>query len=65
MTNAWDKATAAIVNALRDFERETGHVVRGIELVDIEITRMGDRRPQLQRTVRIESDPVPGTSWNP
>lgn len=48
---------------LEQLEKDTGCIVERLELLDVDVTNMGDSRQQLQRTVRIDLKPQPGTHW--
>jgi len=56
-------AEQEIATILAGVEREYEADVDGIEIQDIEVTRMEDNRPQLQRHVRIEMKRRPGQDW--
>lgn len=58
------KAEAAIAEALKAFELDTGAVVRAVQIRDIDITRMEEKTKRVVRDVFIEAEHLPGTSWN-
>lgn len=58
------KAEGAIAAALKAFEIDTGTVVRGVHIRDIDVTMMEDTTKRVVRDVFIEAEYLPGTSWN-
>ena len=56
-------ATQRINSILEQLENNTGHIVSGISLKDVDITTFGDKTTNYQRTVNIDLMPIPGTKW--
>lgn len=58
------EASQRIALILAELERETGQLVRAVDIENIDITRFDDYRPQWKRVVQIKLDPIPGsTHW--
>ncbi len=64
MSDAVERAQRAIAEALAELEAETEGYVRGVNIVDVEITTMNSTRRQMNRRVEIKLDPKPGTKWS-
>lgn len=56
-------ATVRINSILAELETATGEIVSRLELRDIDISRMGDVRPEISRSIVIEMQRLPGTHW--
>lgn len=55
-----EKKIAAI---LKQLEIDSGSVVKSISLDTIEMTNLGDVRPQMMQRVLIELERAPGNRW--
>lgn len=62
--NKIDAAETKIAGILAQLEFETGQLVEHIRVDDIEVTTIGDTRPQLSRRVFITLRRVPGSNWS-
>jgi len=58
------KAEKEINFILANLESETGALVEEINLQSLDITSIGSTKQLLQRSVKIELKPVPGTRWD-
>lgn len=58
------KAEASIASVLKEFELNTGAVVRGVRISDIDITTMMDKTKKMVRHVSIEAEYLPGSNWS-
>ena len=56
-------AERSISDILKQLEIDTDSIVDKIMLDDIEITKMGDVRPQLLRSIQIVMMRLPGSHW--
>lgn len=56
-------AERAINEALAQLERDTGQIVDGLEILDVDISTIADTAPRLLRTVRVRLKPMPGSLW--
>ena len=61
-TSPYTEATRAIADALRCLEIETGQIVRGVEIEDIDASTYGD--DLIIRRVHINLERLPGTKWS-
>lgn len=57
-------AEKEIARVLAKLESDTGMVLETIDVRDIEVTTLGDDRPQWLRRVAIEMKRLPGTRWS-
>lgn len=64
MTTPIEKAQRTIAQALADLEAETDGYVRGVDITDIESTTYKSTRKEIQRMVKIDIEPKPGTNWS-
>lgn len=58
------QAETAIASALKAFEVNTGSIVRGVRIEDIDITAMMDRTKKMVRHVSIDAEYLPGSNWS-
>lgn len=58
------QAEAAIALALKEFEANTGAVVRGVSIENIDITMMMDVTKKRVRHVSIEAEFLPASNWS-
>lgn len=58
------EAEKKIARVLAELETNTGMVVDYLELNDIDVTTVGDDRPQLIRSLNIKMKRLPGTKWD-
>lgn len=56
-------AERQIAVILSQLERETGSVVRAIEVTDIEVTKIDSVRREMERRISIDLERLPGTHW--
>ena len=57
-----EEAQKKVAAVLADYERETGRIVRHVEICDIDASGFTERK--LLRRILIHADAVPGTSWH-
>lgn len=57
---AYAKASAALLEAVLEFERTTGRIVDGIELGYVDITRLADTARRTLRQTSLHFLPKPG-----
>jgi hypothetical protein len=57
------QAEGAIARILQQLETDSGEVVDRVEMVDVEVTRLEDTRPQMWREVSIKTRRLPGHQW--
>ncbi len=58
-----EKAQRLIGGILSELEKDTGSIVKRLDLVDTETTGFTDARRQMQRHVEVYLERLPGTSW--
>lgn len=64
-TNTLIAATEKEISSiLAKLETDTGMVLDRLDILDTEVTTLGDPRPQWLRRVRIDMKRLPGTMWS-
>jgi hypothetical protein len=62
--NRKEDAEKRISAILADLEKQTGCHVVTVDVVDVNVTAMGDDREQWMRRFRIDLQRPPGTRWS-
>jgi len=58
-----NKAEYEIAKILQQLEKDEDRIVDAVEIKDVEITKIGDARPQYLRRVLITTHRIPGSNW--
>lgn len=57
------EAEQNIAKILQQFELASGDLVTGVEIRNVEVTRINDSRPRWKSQVVIETQRTPGRDW--
>lgn len=64
MSDLISQAQKQIAAILAKLEKEGDIVVKSIELDDIDVTKVGDDRRVMRRSVSIDCERLPGCDWD-
>ena len=58
-----EEAEDKINKILCQLEMDVSSIIKGIDIIDVDITNLHDRRQRIQRRVKIDLSNDPNTSW--